>query len=81
MSSDNGTRPSIPHQPAPTDALRRTSSGDGWMLVDGLQDAYPGTVPLAGDAPHRPHRAGDPLGEKTRPARRGDSGPPVFPGR
>ncbi|GEC85073.1 hypothetical protein ACTXK0_10340 [Corynebacterium variabile] len=52
MSSDNGTRPSIPHQPAPTDALRRTSSGDGWMLVDGLQDAYPGTVPLAGDAPH-----------------------------
>ena len=51
MNSDSGTRPSIPHQPAPTDALRRTSSGDGWMFVDGLQDAYPGTVPLAGDAP------------------------------
>lgn len=35
------------------DALVDDTSGDGWTLVDGLLDAHPGTVPLAGDAPHR----------------------------
>lgn len=43
MTTDNSNRLS---------SLRSSHSGDGWTLVDGLQDAYPGTVPLAGDAPH-----------------------------
>lgn len=30
-------------------------TGSGWTLLDGLQDAHPGTVPLAGDLPH--HRS------------------------
>lgn len=26
---------------------------DSWILVEGLRDAYPGTVPLAGERPHQ----------------------------
>ena len=37
----------------PADALVDDHSGDGWTLVEGLLDAHPGTVPLAGDRPHR----------------------------
>lgn len=37
----------------PADALVDDRSGDGWTLVNGLLDAHPGTVPLAGDRPHQ----------------------------
>lgn len=36
-----------------SDALADSRSGGGWTLVEGLLDAHPGTVPLAGDRPHR----------------------------